>query len=122
MLRRLLFILLVTAIAFRQQPQKLPRHFKSTSLQAQLNHNSDIYKDFVVKVFKKVIKPFCISAAFLSLAPIQQIRADDELAQFAAQGNEVGVDGQCFMKKCALETSRCANTPSCLKGLACLAR
>ena len=51
-----------------------------------------------------------------------QSNADDELAKYAAAGNKVGVDGQCFFKKCALETSSCANNPSCLKGLACLAR
>ncbi|KAJ1430048.1 hypothetical protein B484DRAFT_347895 [Ochromonadaceae sp. CCMP2298] len=49
-------------------------------------------------------------------------RADDELAKYAAEGNKVAVDGQCFIKKCALETSGCANDPSCLKGLSCLAR
>ena len=48
--------------------------------------------------------------------------ADDELAKFAAEGNAVAVDGECFIKKCALETSACANDPSCLKGLSCLAR
>jgi hypothetical protein len=48
--------------------------------------------------------------------------ADDELAKYAAEGNKVGVDGQCFIKKCALETSSCANDPNCLKGLSCLAR
>ena len=48
--------------------------------------------------------------------------ADDELAKYAAEGNRVEVDGQCFFKKCALETSACANDPSCLKGLSCLAR
>ena len=48
--------------------------------------------------------------------------ADDELARYAAEGNVVGVDGTCFFKKCALETSACGNDPSCLKGLSCLAR
>ena len=59
----------------------------------------------------------------VSLHP-QQVFADDELAQYAAEGNKVGVDGQCFLRKCALETSSCANDPSanCLKGLSCLAR
>ena len=52
----------------------------------------------------------------------QTVRADDELAKYAAEGNEVGVDGQCFMKKCALQTTACANDPNCLKGLSCLAR
>ena len=57
----------------------------------------------------------------LLVAPLQS-KSDDELARYAAEGNAVGVDGQCFMKKCALETSKCANDPNCLKGLACLAR
>ena len=57
-----------------------------------------------------------------SMGGLSKVIADDELAAYAAQGNEVGVDGQCFMKKCALETSRCANNPNCLKGLSCLAR
>jgi hypothetical protein len=59
----------------------------------------------------------------VSLHPPQAF-ADDELAQYAAEGNKVGVDGQCFLRKCALETSSCANDPSanCLKGLSCLAR
>ena len=47
---------------------------------------------------------------------------DDELARYAAEGNKVGVDTQCFFRKCALETATCANDPNCLKGLACLAR
>jgi hypothetical protein len=47
---------------------------------------------------------------------------DDELAKYAAEGNTVAVDGECFIKKCALETSACANDPNCLKGLSCLAR
>ena len=49
-------------------------------------------------------------------------RADDELAKYAAEGNSVGVDGSCFLKKCAIETSQCASDLSCLKGLRCLAR
>ena len=36
----------------------------------------------------------------------QFVRADDELAKFAAEGNAVGVDGTCFMKKCSLETGK----------------
>ena len=121
MLTRFLFIFLFTASAFRQQ-QRIPdsRHFIST-LNLQSNQNIGSATDSIIKSFGKVIKSLCIGAALLSSGPTQ-LRADDELAQYAAQGNEVGVDGQCFMRKCALETSRCANTPSCLKGLACLAR
>ena len=48
--------------------------------------------------------------------------ADDELAKYAAEGNNVGVDGQCFMKKCAIESYNCASDPNCVKGLSCLAR
>jgi len=121
MLRRLLSIFLFTANAFRkqqQQQQRIPGHFISTTLNLQ---HIELTTEKLTKSFKKVIKSLCIGASLLSFGPTQ-LRADDELAQYAAQGNEVGVDGQCFMKKCALETSRCANTPSCLKGLACLAR
>jgi hypothetical protein len=72
---------------------------------------------------KKIIAKglFSLFLASSILSP-GSVRAEDELAAYAAQGHEVGVDGQCFMKKCALETSRCANNPNCLKGLACLAR
>lgn len=50
------------------------------------------------------------------------VYADDELAEYASKGNKVGVDGQCFMTKCALETGACGNDLRCLKGLSCLAR
>ena len=56
------------------------------------------------------------------LGTLSSAYADDELAKYAAEGNTVAVDGECFIKKCALETSSCANDPSCLKGLSCLAR
>jgi hypothetical protein len=59
---------------------------------------------------------------FTNIFNVQSVVADDELAKFAAEGNKVSVDGQCFFKKCALETSACANNPNCLKGLSCLAR
>lgn len=36
--------------------------------------------------------------------------------------NKKGVNGLCFVKKCALETSACASDQTCLKGLSCLAR
>ena len=78
--------------------------------------------------FKQIIKlafsTLLLSSVLISgsMGGLSKVIADDELAAYAAQGNEVGVDGQCFMKKCALETSRCANNPNCLKGLSCLAR
>lgn len=65
--------------------------------------------------------------AILTILPLlccggMPAHGDDELAKYAAEGNKVGVDGQCFLKKCAIETSLCANEPTCLKGLSCLAR
>ena len=48
--------------------------------------------------------------------------AEDELAKYAAEGNTVGVDGKCFMSKCAFETASCVNNVDCVKGLSCLAR
>jgi hypothetical protein len=62
-----------------------------------------------------------ILAVLLNIFPTS-LRADDDLANYAAQGNAVGVDGTCFFKRCALETSKCANDPNCLKGLSCLAK
>lgn len=67
------------------------------------------------------------TAALLLLYPILlggtlQVHGDDELARYAAEGNKVGVDTQCFFRKCAVETAKCANDPNCLKGLACLSR
>lgn len=72
------------------------------------------------KYMYKFITSVILSLSLLSTPSISF--ADDELAQYAAHGNDVGVDGQCFFKKCSFETSACANDPSCLKGLACLAR
>ena len=66
------------------------------------------------------IIPLLISSSSTMIPQI--VRADDELAKYAAEGNKVGVDGECFIKKCALQTSKCANDPNCLKGLSCLAR
>ena len=76
------------------------------------------------QIIKLVFSTLLLSSVLISgsMGGISKVIADDELAAYAAQGNEVGVDGQCFMKKCALETSRCANNPNCLKGLSCLAR
>eukprot|EP01038_Epipyxis_sp_PR26KG_P009534 gene9534-12842_t len=76
---------------------------------------------------KNPIKKLLTALGALLLCPIllggsMAVNADDELAKYAAEGNTVGVDGQCFMRKCALETSKCANDPTCLKGLSCLAR
>lgn len=48
--------------------------------------------------------------------------ADDELAKYAAEGNAVGVDGQCFINKCSIETAKCVNDRTCVKGLSCLSR
>lgn len=74
--------------------------------------------------WRKLLNYFLVSLFCIPLMvgfPMVSL-GDDELANFAAQGNKVGVDGTCFVKKCALETSKCANDPNCLKGLSCLAR
>lgn len=75
---------------------------------------------------KKLLIRKCLSTVAL-LIPLVSIGsgvgfADDELAEYASKGNKVGVDGQCFMTKCALETGACGNDLRCLKGLSCLAR
>jgi hypothetical protein len=118
--------------------------------------------------FKAIINTYDfinLPSNYISLRTVGSInvRADDELAKFAAevmsvdncilkmnlsfvpdhdfinvrgasyrflfcptdtieQGHKVGVDGQCFIKKCPFETSKCANDRTCLKGLSCLAR
>jgi hypothetical protein len=89
-----------------------------------LKNDKNIYNFWnnIKKVLVSIsILPLLVSSSTIIL-PSQIVRADDELAKYAAEGNEVGVDGQCFMKKCALQTSACANDPNCLKGLSCLAR
>lgn len=74
------------------------------------------------KQLRNVSKAFITMAVLPFLLLGSPVKGDDELARFAAEGNTVGVDGQCFIRKCALETSQCANDPTCLKGLSCLAR
>jgi len=49
-------------------------------------------------------------------------RAENELAQYAKEGNKVGVDAKCFVQKCSLPTHDCLNNPDCLKGLSCLSK
>lgn len=48
--------------------------------------------------------------------------AEDELATYAKEGNKVGVDAGCFVRKCSLPTHECVNNPDCLKGLSCLSK
>ncbi len=87
-----------------------------------MNAQSDSLFD---KLKKSAITALLIPSLLFGTIPTlntQSVRADDELARFAAEGNDVGVDGTCFMKKCSLETAKCANDPNCLKGLSCLAR
>lgn len=50
------------------------------------------------------------------------VRAEDELATYAKEGNKVGVDAGCFVRKCSLPTHKCLNNPDCLKGLSCLSK
>jgi hypothetical protein len=98
------------------------KHEKSAYTTAFLSN--DMKEHFVSNALVKLRKFFIsavIAPSFLFTFQHPTF-ADDELAKFAAEGNKVGVDGQCFFKKCALETSACANDPNCLKGLSCLAR
>lgn len=48
--------------------------------------------------------------------------AEDELAQYAKNGNRVGVDAKCFVEKCSLSTNACLHNPDCLKGISCLSK
>jgi hypothetical protein len=48
--------------------------------------------------------------------------AEDELAQYAKNGNRVGVDAKCFVEKCSLPTKACLHNPDCLKGISCLSK
>ena len=64
-----------------------------------------------------------VSMMFPTLSPLMA-RADDELAKYAAEGNAVAVDGQCFLKKCSLETSKvsvyeCTGVCMCVWGYVC---
>ena len=91
------------------------------ALNSNINADTNISgNNFTFKHVYKFVTSLMLSISLLS-NPSYSF-ADDELAQYAAQGNDVGVDGQCFFKKCSFETSACANDASCLKGLACLAR
>ena len=74
---------------------------------------------FPVDLCKKVLS---VAAMLPIILSSNFVMAEDELAKYAQQGNKVGVDGQCFLRKCAVETSACANDPTCFKGLSCLAR
>jgi hypothetical protein len=60
-----------------------------------------------------------LCSALLAGAPAG---AEDELAQYAKEGNKVGVDAKCFVQKCSLPTHECLNNPDCLKGLSCLSK
>lgn len=75
--------------------------------------------DQLTKVFKALVVAIPLFAS--SCIPLP-VKADDELAKYAAAGNSVGVDGKCFFKKCSVQTLSCANDQTCVKGLACLAR
>lgn len=71
---------------------------------------------------KRILNGFATGAIALASLTGPATFADDELAQFAAEGNKVEVDSMCFMRKCMRETTECGNDPNCLKGLSCLAR
>ena len=99
---------------------KPPHSLRSLRMNAD---NEKFLASNIIKLMSdnvKVVARLC--AACLLVFNFHSVRADDELAKYAAEGNSVGVDGKCFFKKCSLETARCGNDPSCLKGLSCLAR
>lgn len=73
------------------------------------------------KYIRKIFISALVLPSMLGMFPTVS-RGDDELAKYAAEGNKVGVDTTCFFRKCSLETAKCGNNPTCLKGLACLAR
>ena len=72
--------------------------------------------------WKAVTKAIGMSLIGITLFCGGPSRADDELAKYAADGNTVGVDGECFVKKCSLESVKCASDQNCIKGLACLGK
>lgn len=129
---KFLYVLFVVNTALSFHNKVLPRqHFlqredspSCTSILASTTPHSSEY----IKSSSQIWQRFRRSAASIILLPLfllggqQRISADDELAKFAAEGNVVAVDGQCFLKKCSLETSKCASDQTCLKGLSCLAR
>lgn len=100
----------------------------TTTIKSKTNdyrHDQELLDSLTRQLRKTVVLCTLIPTLFtgfgMSVMPSVS-RADDELARYAAEGHEVGVDGQCFMKKCPLETTNCAGDVSCIKGLACLAR
>eukprot|EP01041_Mallomonas_annulata_P011128 gene11127-23260_t len=121
--RGIIFTLTICTIAaFNFGSQNVIRiRSESASLNAgkfaPINENSVVSTPIWTHL-KRALALLLVPALFIG--PIA--KADDELANFASQGNKVGVDGLCFFRKCALETTKCGNDPNCLKGLACLSR
>lgn len=105
-------------------PYRLSHNFKRESLiiyestLASPKNGINSFTDSIQNIAKVIAA--CIVVPFMF--GFHSVSADDELAKFAAEGNSVGVDGKCFFKKCSLETAKCGNDPTCLKGLSCLAR
>lgn len=118
MLRFLFLLLLIgkNVLSFHQRRQPL-------SLMTP-DEPTRIKKEVTVKKLTDLLRKTAAIAltSFPLLFGGSFLRADDELAKFAAEGNEVGVDGQCFFKKCALDSYQCASDSNCLKGLACLSK
>jgi hypothetical protein len=118
------------ASSSRAQPSSLRRELQfstyANNLQSNVYTNQYSFSQSltmtssqVESMAKKVLKTLALIPLLSFGSPAI---ADDELAKYAAAGNAVGVDGQCFIRKCSLETAKCANDPTCLKGLSCLAR
>jgi hypothetical protein len=92
--------------------------FKTHEIKDEIIRKNTIPMPELLNIKKAILSVMLCPILFSSTIA----RSDDELAKFAAEGNKVGVDAQCFIKKCAFETSQCVNNPTCIKGLSCLAR
>ena len=119
-LRRLFGCLLIAIVASGYRTTSFPGRRRSSAT-TPATATAVQRADGELAWFRKLRKTVA-TVALLPFLFTSPLRADDELARYAAEGNSVGVDGQCFLKKCAIETSQCASDLSCLKGLRCLAR
>ena len=109
---------------FKKQPffQRVKFYHEYNSMLLHESHTTYITE--VSKKWKRLLASIILIPTIMMNmgGDISIVRADDELAKYAAEGNSVGVDGKCFMLKCPIETQQCASDLSCLKGLSCLAR
>ena len=120
----LCLLLLLFVNGFRFQFAHRPKSTPGITLCSDRNSDDHIFTAWS-KQLRKTVAVLTLLPSLMGTTMVinpSASWADDELAKYAAEGNSVGVDGQCFLKKCAIETSQCASDLSCLKGLRCLAR